>query len=356
MIIDFTIWDPNLIFKVYEFKQNHSGIKKIILNAATEFQYDLLAVTAGGRRPLNSRQSMLDLINFCIKNNIELHIITSNYNNKLLPNYKNLYIHFWPTFWFSMTLRRLVQDTTHQTNKDIGLDVLDLDVGKNSNIKYAFITMNKRPRVHRAIMMDMLAKNNLINKGLVIWRENCLNYQFKYWNEEILLLDQKDKFVNQEQLPFEYSMAFAQLVTETTEEFFWISEKTSMPLFFNKPFLVAASQYFHKTLKSLGFELYDELFDYSFDEESDIVKRYDLLAKNFNLYADKTSDELKKLYSSVFEKCQYNKRLAIKLATDKTLIPNIWNELIIHQEQNNIIDYPKDINNFILTFQDEYKF
>jgi hypothetical protein len=146
-----------------------------------------------------------------------------------------------------------------------------------------------------------------------------------------------------------------QLVPETDDMAFTITEKTAMPLFFNKPFLVAGSINFHKKLQELGFKLYDELFDYSFDSEPDTKIRYDLIAQNVKRYTDKSPAELKELYDSVFEKCMYNKRVILRLATNSNLVPKPWQELVNHQVLNKIQDYSVDLLNFIRENENKFK-
>jgi hypothetical protein len=204
-------------------------------------------------------------------------------------------------------------------------------------------------------MMDMLAKHDIIDKGVVIWRELTNNYQFEYWDQQILLRDQVEGFKFQEILPLEYALSFMQVVPETDNTAFTISEKTAMPLLFNKPFLVAGSMNFHKKLQELGFKLYDELFDYRFDSEPDTKIRYDLIAQNVKRYADKSPIELKEIYDSVFEKCVYNKRVAMRLATNSNLVPKPWHDLVNHHLLNNTADYPADLLNFIRNNENRFK-
>ena len=146
-----------------------------------------------------------------------------------------------------------------------------------------------------------------------------------------------------------------QLVPESHETNFSLSEKTAMPLFFNKPFLVAGSMHYHKLLQDMGFKLYDELFDYSFDDISDIKVRYDLIAENIKKYSNKSTTELKELYDMVYEKCVHNKKVALRLATDSSLIPTVWRDLINYQLVNDISSYPETINNFIKTNESKFK-
>jgi len=351
MIRDLSIWDSGLFDKLDEIKRNPSGVTKIILNSALEYQYDLL---------WGCRDNLENLISYTRDSNMELHIVTSGHPNFVLigttqEQYKHVKVHHWPTFWLTLTFTRLIVSPNVQMNSSIGLDIEDINTGLNM-FKYPYITMNKAPKVHRAIMMDMLAKYDLIDKGVVIWREPAPNYQYRYWKEQILLVDQKDGFTNQETLPLEYALSFAQIVTESDELNFIMSEKTGMPLYFNKPFLVMGCKNYHKTMQSMGFQLYDELFDYSFDELDDVSERCDMIAQNINRYVDKSPDELKDLYAKVFPKCVHNKKTALRLATNSSLIPYIWQELIDHQLENNITDYPIDINNFIKSREDEFRF
>lgn len=348
MIIDLDIWDPDISKKVENILKQPCNATKIIINGVLEYKYNNLGP---------NKYLIYELLIYCRQNKIELHITTSGHPKyKLLADHSNLFVYNWPTFWLTLTYTRLETHSVYEHNKSLNLDLRNIHTGQDSKLLHTFITMNKRPKIHRAIMMDMLAKNNIIDNGIVIWREPSTNYKFSYWKETILLKDQKDEFICQEIVPAEYSNSFIQLVPESDEQVFIISEKTAIPLFFNKPFIVAGCMHYHAILQDLGFKLYDELFDYSFDDEPDIFKRYDLIAQNIARYINLSPAQLKELYASVFDKCVYNNRIARHLATRPELIPNIWHELIAHQKENNIESYPNEINKFIYSKQDEFKF
>lgn len=343
------IWDNDLKEKILRIPNRYYGINRIILNSAIEYNYDFI----GGHRGL-----MDFLIHITDRSNIKLDIITGTHSNYKKINtdlHEHVSVYYWPTFWLTMLLMRLSVSPNYQMNTAIGLDIQKMRVNELTPLRYPYITMNKAPKVHRAMMMDMLAKYELIDKGVCIWREPARNYQYQYWTEELLMRDQKEGFRYQEQLPVEYALSFMQIVPESDEEIFTMSEKTGMALYFNKPFLVMGCMNFHKILQELGFKLYDELFDYSFDSEPDTLKRCELIAQNVQRYADKTPDELKELYKSVFEKCVYNKEVAIKLATNSELIPEVWQDLVDSQLKNNIADSAPAINNFIKSTKHEFR-
>jgi hypothetical protein len=346
-IIDFNIWNDKTLDNANNLIDNPGNITKIIYNGATEFDSNTIH---------GSREKFNELVEFAKTHNIEFDLITASApDNTHIEVDSHVNTYYWPTFWFSMTLTRLLVSPNYWANNSICLDVEDIRVSEKTPIKYPYISMTKLPKLHRAIMMDMLAKHDIINKGVVIWRELTNSYQFEYWDQQIMLRDQVDGFKHQERLPFEYALSFMQVVPETDNTSFGISEKTAMPLFFNKPFLVAGSMNFHKKLEELGFKLYDELFDYSFDSEPDTKIRYDLIAQNVKRYTDKSPQELKELYDSVFEKCVYNKRVILKLATDTKLVPKHWQELANHHILNNILEYPADLLNFIRDNENRFK-
>lgn len=349
MIIDLNIWDNDLLTKIQQLNDCLKQDDIVILDSAIEYNYGCIH---------GKPENLETLINIVTEKKAELHIITGTHPNyKLIETSKSVQVHYWPTFWLSNLYCRLSVSPNHQANVGIGLNVENIEVSKSVPFfKYPFISMNKAPKVHRAIMMDMLAKHDMINSGVVIWREKSQNYQFKYWEEKILLRDQIEGFRYQEKLPLEYALSCMQLVPETDELIFTLSEKTGMALFFNKPFLVAGCVGFHDILQSLGFKLYDELFDYSFDSVTDITVRYDMIAENFKRYINFTPSELKKLYISVFDKCVYNKKVALQLATNTKLMPKAYGQLVEHHRQNNIDALPYTINKFIISRENEFRF
>ena len=185
-------------------------------------------------------------------------------------------------------------------------------------------------------MMDQLAKHQLIDLGAIAWRDfvhqgsgytgpagNSTNYDFKYWQPKVMLLDQhgvdqQTVLFNQEAMVSEYRYSFMQIVPETDDQNVFISEKTVVPLLFNKPFLVAGSVNHHKTLESFGFKLYDEIFDYSFDSEVDMNARYDGIAKNLDKIRNSNWLELRE---QVRDKLVYNRNLALSYVFDKVPEP-----------------------------------
>lgn len=345
MIVTINVWDSYILKTLDNIKQNLNQIQAIYVLGVLEFDYHLLN---GSPAPIDA------LVNISYEHDIPLCIFTASHSSRkpyfdfTLEKYRNVRLIYWPTFWLTLTYNRLNYPSNLEGNSKIGLNVNDWTTAKNLQyFMFPFIAMNNRPKRHRCTMMDMLAKHGIIDYGAVIWRNMSDGYQFNYWDEHTKFLDQREVFVSQEIVPTEYALSFMQLVPETHDETFGLSEKTAIPLFFNKPFLVAGSMGFHKTLESLGFVLYDELFDYSFDLEPNLSTRYDMLASIIRGYTLKSKEELKYCYLQVFDKLVYNKKHALKLAVDIESFPIEWNNLAKYQMENNIADLPADINNCI---------
>lgn len=285
--------------------------------------------------------------------------------------YRNVKFVYWTDFWGPFTLHRLVQPMMLESNIPLGYDVMDMEYGKNNTLSLPFICLNKARKSHRALMLDMLSKHDILYKGAVTWRSipKCKEeyayityYGFQYWIEEPLFLDQtsSDKLFQQEILPAEYANSFMQIVTESQDHTFFASEKTWIPLFFNKPFLVAGCSDFHKKLNDMGFELYDEIFDYSFDNVTSIKKRYDMIAYEVSKFVDKPAEELEALYAKVFEKCVRNKKRAIEMSCNTKSFPQIWTDLVDQHIRLTTNDhhtiFSRGINEHLNGLYDKFRF
>jgi hypothetical protein len=334
----------------------HESISHVVLFSGTEYAHN---------RTCGEPEELERTVDACNQYNIPVTMLTATYTyNKNLINwnedrYKNVTIIDWPPYW----LARMASMINHnyERNSELGNDIRDSNTGLTGNIEYLFLSLNNQPRLHRCITMDLLAKYDLIDKGAIAWRdvmrqledtrteivcESKTIYDWKYWTPKKMSLKEGDKFDTSFTdwwiLPSQYSRSFMQIVPECDDNVFLISEKGAVPLLFNKLFLVAGSKNHHANIKDLGFKLYDELFDYSFDSEDDQVLRYEGLVQNINKYRDKSPAELEQLIDSVRDKLSYNRAHAFTLART---MPTSWSMLIDEQQEfltmNSINGLPK---------------
>ncbi len=243
-------------------------------------------------------------------------------------------VEFWGTHWFNWSYHCLV------TNN---YELLD------TKFEHPFICLNNRSHIHRCVMLDTLAKENLIDKGVVTFHdylnENS-NYKFKFFDRKILTLDDEfGKRLDSFLITKEFHNSFLHVVTESRHDIPFITEKTVKVLLFKKPFLVLGSPGFSKILTELGFKLYDELFDYSFDSVDDLEERTELLVRNIKPLLSANLDEL---YLTIQDKVEYNYHRAIEIIKDITFLPSLVleasdkNEFPLSGRYQKLIEYTHD--------------
>lgn len=224
---------------------------------------------------------------------------------------------------------------------------------------------NRNPVIARAKLVDLLAKENLLQDGMVTFHEPDEKTIKKLWkyHDGTRLLDEPDfqyvigpdsKYPSHT-IPKSYCTGFLDIVSETEgrpnydNECYFISEKTYKPLFVGKPFIALQSQGFHKKyLRDFyGLKLYDEVFDYNFDDETTVESRIEGIVENLKrlkiLCA--TPEQRQTLYNLIQDKIEYNKSRILHLADDKNfVIPDVLRDIV----SNNDVDIYGDINNIPL--------
>lgn len=242
--------------------------------------------------------------------NVNIKVVLGSFDTK--TNYETVY---WPTFWIYWARQNLKYATVLKFNPQ--------------ELQYPFITLNNRSHYHRCVFIDEMAKENLIDKGIVTWvkhlNENS-NYPYKYFDNRQLLLD--DDFKNKLDsflIPIEYNQSLFHIVTEATHLSTFITEKTVIPTLLKKPYLVLGNKGFNKKLVELGFKLYDEVFDYSFDDIENIHERTELFVKNVHRTLNLNLPDTYRLLES---KIEYNYNRVTEIIKDKNNIPDIIKQCV----------------------------
>ena len=106
-----------------------------------------------------------------------------------------------------------------------------------------------------------------------------------------------------------YSSTIFNIVLETTfeENSLNLTEKSFKPLANCQPFLIIGDPFANKTLLDFGFELYDDLIDYSFDEIKDNDKRLNAVFKEIKRIKNLGEKHLIDWYFKNKEKIEKNK-------------------------------------------------
>lgn len=349
------VWDSqNGDVILEDLKKNKNNFSEVIIDSLNEIDFPY---------PTQLFQEYLPI---CKNEGIKVSAISLNHAPGVDSNFvkpfmiNNVSVYKYPLFWLLRTFMAMSNSPNHESNRERGLDIYNNNVCMDvDNFDHLYISLNNIAKHHRCLMMDLLAKYELINDGAIAWRDICRHldsvrhlipdgvtdseydgYPYKYWKPKVMLLDQdKTTLFNQEVLPLQYKLSFMQLVPETDELNFLFSEKTAVPLLFNKPFLVAACVNYHKILESYGFKLYDEIFDYSFDSINSIEDRYNGIAMNIANLRDKN---LFLLRESIKDKLIYNRQLALSYVFDNwpDFIHKILDRLRIRNiTQLSIVDF-----------------
>ena len=190
-----------------------------------------------------------------------------------------------------------------------------------------FICMNASNSSHRLKLLDNLHETNAIDKCYWSWlrrhasEENDMVLQhfsrgffdFRQTKELDMPLDQLEFEDNQDTVNDFYYLtdSLIDIGVETDARYQFITEKTWKPLLYGKVSLFLQGKDYHsKLLTSLGFELYDEIFDYSFDKIEDEYWRIREYCKELKRVSGIPIEELQKKIVSIEDKITRNRNHA----------------------------------------------
>lgn len=143
----------------------------------------------------------------------------------------------------------------------------------NKNVKYNWICLNGRAREYRQEVYNMLRHEP---SGLVshsIFNPIAIHpYQAYNFNNV-------DNFVKL--LPV-YQSSRSSIITESLYQDVGgiVTEKTLLAIAAGHPFMCIGHRYCMEDVVNLGFEIYPELFDYSYDSETKDTRMYSAIEKN----------------------------------------------------------------------------
>jgi hypothetical protein len=267
-----------------------------------------------------------NFVDLCKNNNVVLNIVYGTYcSDYHIQLFKNIgldinNVTFWGTQFFNLI--GWIFSNVYQGYENYPTP---------THYNYPFLNMNCRSHVHRCALIDELAGRNLIEKGRVSWHDHLEENQdfvFKHFNRKnkLRLGDDFETKLDSQLIPSCYFNTFMVLVTEATLNSHFFTEKTVMPLLFKRPFLVIAGKNHNSEFFKLGFEPYNEIFDYSYDSIDDLSLRVSKAVDNVEniIGCDYTS-----LYDKIKEKIEHNFNLAQKISKDIDFIPDIIKERLM---------------------------
>lgn len=263
------------------------------------------------------------LYEYAENNDCELRLLMSCYNKwnnlAMQPPRKNATYEDNPTLIFNYVLTNYYNDHHVKYNFAKGNNIHECDpTDRNEKIKYNVISMTNRVHRFRSEMIDRFAEYGIINdNNCIIWQNNGhMEYDYKYFKPAPIIreqfLDSRGIF-NSFELPADYALSWFAAVSESSTDIITITEKTATPILFMKPFLVLGDRGYHKFLESIGFKLFEEFIDYSFDLEINESRRIELFAQQIHKISNFSKEQIIEFNNIIKDKLIHNKQNMFKL-------------------------------------------
>ena len=206
-------------------------------------------------------------------------------------------------------------------------------------INQLFFLKNRVAKDHRMLLLDELAKRDLLeegtNKFTLIDPHNQQGQLLKdvgghsYTHGRHVYDDDVEDALDANlysEPPTGYINTLIDVVSETSITTRFRTEKCVWPIVYMKPFMIHGPQFINQNLKKYGFELYDELIDYSFDSIESPRERTIALAEELKRLQDKRLN-LDFTYRLCREKLEHNLKNFLELCFDDVYIPSIVKDL-----------------------------
>jgi len=191
---------------------------------------------------------------------------------------------------------------------------------------------NHKNNIARARLVDQLVSKNLLNDGLVTYHyPESAEWEF---HDGSKLMDESDfEFHNPSlpqyqpsSIPKNQCRGFFDIVPESRHEAneYFMTEKTLKSILMLRPFITLSSTGYSVEYleKYIGLELYDEMFDYTFDGCAALYDRVDGIINNVIHLKSIIPDHRTKhsMYKKLLPKLIRNRNRIIEIFFDKTKI------------------------------------
>jgi hypothetical protein len=200
-----------------------------------------------------------------------------------------------------------------------------------------FTFLANQPRLHRLVMLDKLAKYDLLKSTIYSFNtdktENSLkhtvshnlNYRPTYFDFKKHTPEQDKGIAYTPEPKFSCTVqrvhtdSALSIASETVYETAHFTEKTFLPLLMGKPVLIHGGPNSNKILKEFGFKLHDKIIDYEFDSKESIVDRTELLCRELNRLKNTYSEQ--QLYVKLKDIANFNRGRAREIIFNRKYIP-----------------------------------
>ena len=248
-------------------------------------------------------------------------------SQKRMFNMYNPNIHYFAMFWLYQTYADMAI-----MDKDPFMKEWDFKPTKH------FICRNRGERHHRTALLYSLGEKGLLDGNFysLLYTPHPTNtgYDLSNYSREINLSDFKlkqktlpeDGDVNHHADYYRFSPGVVHsaidIVTETSDDTLFYTEKTFRNLITGKPFLIFGAPRINSILKSYGYKLFDNIVDYSFDFIEDDVERLKKFTEE--IYRLCSNYSPKELYNSCKHTAIHNRIHSFEILKKRDFIPQIF--------------------------------
>ena len=249
-------------------------------------------------------------------------------------------VYHWPTYFLVWNGTKVAYPALSK--------LLNFPDAQHQQLHNLFIVKNRVAKPHRVLLLNELAKRDLLKV-----KPHEPNFTMLDPHEEIEhilyeVADEPDQYYKHgqtlpnhepeelyEKNPVVYENTLIDVVSETSMVSTFRTEKCVWPIVYMKPFMIMGAKNINHNLQKFGFELYDELIDYSFDTlespRDRIVAIADELQRLSNLDLD-----LDEQYQILKPKLEKNLKNYLELCFRDPYIPSVIRQLGASKE---ILDY-----------------
>lgn len=274
------------------------------------------------------------------EHNIDFRIIAGAINDKTYnPNYVyagDPYFENHPTYFAHAIVDHAVMNRV----RPFGI--------KTNKIQKLFTSLNGRPHPWRCEFIDNMYANGLFDYGYISWHEldyDFIDYNWQHWSPKKMSFDinwdntdgLKDLFLP----PNEFKTSAISLISESNTKCLFYTEKTYVPIFHQRPFFIYGAPHANTYLKNMGFEIFDNIIDYSFDTIIDDTERCKAYFKEVAKLKEMSYNEI---VDSTHTRVMHNFYRLLEIVENKEYISDIWNSVTTNSEHQHLAGYDRILN------------
>lgn len=217
-----------------------------------------------------------------------------------------------------------------------------------------FLTLNRRHKIHRTMLVGSMVENNFDSRSLISFFPSCEETNFKdilNW-DTMFSVERKQKYYTlidkefvldknldiidsnlqptvSDDLTVLHKRSHISVICETKfyEHEVTVTEKTYKAIAYKHPFIIVGPRHFLKHLRELGYQTFHPFINENYDDISDHVERFDAVISEMHRLASLSNLELDRLQKNLKDIVEYNHSIHNKnfnyLDSKTTLFPYI---------------------------------